>query len=179
VFIDVREHRLDLSSSRFRVRERGRARSSGFCRSMFPRARLGTARTPPPPNLRWGRLPDSGPGLPGRGQSPNGHEARGRGETAPRRSPRRLLAPETSPQPRPSSDASCRGRRSLTLYGVTWGEREAAIATRACKARARQGCGTPRFREEARRSLARGTFRRKVVRERTKGLLTARRAEPQ
>jgi hypothetical protein len=67
VFIDVREHRLDLSSSRFRVRERGRARSSGFCRSMFPRARLWTARTPPPPNLRWGRLPDSGPGFPGRG----------------------------------------------------------------------------------------------------------------
>jgi hypothetical protein len=67
VFIDVREHRLDLSSSRFRVGERGRARSSGFCRSIFPRARPGTARTPSPLNLRWGRLPDSGPGFPGRG----------------------------------------------------------------------------------------------------------------
>jgi hypothetical protein len=33
-------------------------RSCGFCRSMFPRARPGTPRTPQPPNLRLGRLPD-------------------------------------------------------------------------------------------------------------------------
>jgi hypothetical protein len=57
VFTDVREHRLDLGPRAFTRRARGRVRSSGFCRTMFPRARLWTARTPLPPNLRWGRLP--------------------------------------------------------------------------------------------------------------------------
>jgi hypothetical protein len=66
------------------------------------------------------------------------------------------------------SGASCRGRPSLALSGVTRGESETAIAARACKARERQGRATPSFREETRRSPTRGAFHPKVVRERTK-----------
>jgi hypothetical protein len=52
VFIDVREHRLDLSSHAFAWEIEAARAPPGFCRTMFPRARLGTARTPSPPCLR-------------------------------------------------------------------------------------------------------------------------------
>jgi hypothetical protein len=75
----------------------------------------------------------------------------GQGNTAPLRSPRRLLAPETSPQPWPASGASCRGFPPFALSGETRGEGETAIAwhgvsdvpQRACKATRRGGpCDT-------------------------------------
>jgi hypothetical protein len=62
------------------------------------------------------------------------------------------------------SGASCRGHPSLALSGVTRGERDTAIASRACRARERQGRATPSFREETRRSPARGTFHHEIVR---------------
>jgi len=167
----ARVHRCSRTSTRplvpcSRMEDRGRARSSGFCRTTFPRARLGTARTPPPPIMRWGRL--HGTEFPRSGQTTEWARGQGPKSTAPRRSPGRLLASETSPQPRPSSSASCRDHRSLTLSGVTWGEKEVAIASRACMARERQGRATPSFREETRRSPTRGTFHHEIVRERTK-----------
>jgi hypothetical protein len=99
-FIDVREHRLDLWTVRFRERSRGRVRSSGFCRSVSLRARLWTARAPRPPGVRSGRLRGSTE-LP-RSRAIT-EKARGQGskKTAPRRSPRRLLVTETLPQPWP------------------------------------------------------------------------------
>jgi hypothetical protein len=94
VFTDVREHRLDPSTARFRGWTGGRARLSGFCRRMSPRARLWTARAPRPPYPRPGRLPFDRVASTGE-QSPNGTEVRGRGQPclgAPREdcSPRRL-----------------------------------------------------------------------------------------
>jgi hypothetical protein len=96
--------------------------------------------------------------------------ARGQGQrnTVPRRSPSRLLATETSPRPRTRPDASCRGHLFLALSGVTWGERGTAVVRRACMARRREGRATTSFREETRRSPARGTFHHEIVRERTK-----------
>lgn len=161
--------RLDLFAARSRARARGRVRSSGFCRAMFPRARPWAARTPPPLKGGGGDCL-AGAGCPDPRQSPNRLEVRGRGEPFLARSPRRLLATETSPRPRSVSDASCHGRRSLALSGVTWGARGAAIASRACRARERQDRATPGLREEIRRTPARGAFRRKVVRGRTKAL---------
>lgn len=45
VFTDVRRHRLDPSSRRFRGAHRGHARSHDFCRWRSPRARPRTTRT--------------------------------------------------------------------------------------------------------------------------------------
>jgi hypothetical protein len=117
-------------------------RSSGFCRSMSPRARLWTARTSPIAGYAFGatacstELPRSRAiteWVPGQGQR----------NTAPRHSPRRLLVAETSPQPGPPSGASCRGHHPFTLPGAARGEEDTAIARRACRATPSRGpCDT-------------------------------------
>lgn len=165
-FIDVRRHRLDLSPQRFRVGREGRVRSPGFCRCLFPRARPRTARAPRPPNLRAGRLPWSDRVASIEGNHRIWLEVRGRGDrssTFPAAIARHGDFAPTSTV----SGASCRGHRPLALSGVTRAEGDAAIASRACKARERQGRATPGFREEARRSPTRGTFHHWAVRERT------------
>jgi hypothetical protein len=167
VFIDVRERSTRPLTARFRVLARGRVRSSGFCRAMFPRARPWAARTPRPPNCGWGDCL-AGPGCPDPRQSPKQAGGQGPRRTVPRALPATIARHEDFAPTSTVSSASCRDRRSLTLSGVTWGVRGAAIAARACRARERQGRATPSFREETRRSPARGTFRRKVVRGRTK-----------
>lgn len=144
---------------------------------MFPRARPGTPRTPQPPNLRLGRLPDLD-----RVASIEGNHRKGswsgveenRSSTLSAAIARRGDFAPTMAVP----GASCRGHRSLALSGVTRGERDTAIAPRACMARERQGRATPSFREEARRSPTRGTFHHETVRERTKAP-AARQAELQ
>lgn len=106
------------------------------------------------------------PSYPDRGQSPNGLEVRGRGDrssTFPAAIARHGDFAPTSTV----SGTSCRGHRPLALSGVTRAEGDAAIASRACKARERKGRATPGFREEARRSPTRGTFHHAAVRERT------------
>jgi hypothetical protein len=174
-FIDVREHRLDLWIVHFRERSRGRVRSFGFCRSMSPRARLWTTRTSPTAGCAIGATAWSIEVSRSRAIT---EWARGQGQrnTAPRRSPRRLLVTETSPQPRPPSGASCRGHLPFTLPGAARGEGDTAIVRQRTAGRRgalagqrrREGRATPGFREEARCSPARGTFHQKVVRERTK-----------
>jgi hypothetical protein len=98
---DVRRHRLDLSFSRFRVGPRGRVRSCGFCRINVSTSTTVDLSNTPATESAAGATALARPGLPDRGQSPNGLEVRGRGTTDPRRSARRLLVPRTSPQPRP------------------------------------------------------------------------------
>jgi hypothetical protein len=117
------------------------------------------------------------PGLPGRGQPPNGLEVRGRGNRSSAL-PAAIARHGDFAPTSTVSGASCRGHPSLALSGVTWGGRDTAIASRACRARERQGRATPSFREEARRSPTRGTFHHEVVREGTKAR-AARQAERQ
>jgi hypothetical protein len=152
-------------------------RSCGFCRSMFPRARPGTPRTPQPPKFAAGTTARID-----RVASIEGNHRKGtwsgveenRSSTLPAAIARHGDFAPTSTV----SGASCRGHRSLALSGVTRGERDTAIASRACRARERQGRATPSFREEARRSPTRGTFHHEVVREGTKAR-AARQAERQ
>lgn len=167
--IDVRERRPDLSPDRFHGGSRPRAlfrllqiivsTSTTTVRSSTPTAGYAIGATA----ALLVELPRSR-AITGwaRGQGPR--------NTAPRRSPSRLLATETSPRPRSRPDASCRGHLLLALSGVTWGERGTAVVRRACMARRREGRATTSFREEARRSPARGTFHHEIVRERTKAL---------
>jgi hypothetical protein len=114
VFTGVRRHRLDLSSRRFRGTNRGRARPCDFCRWMSPRARPRTTRTSRSTQCAVATAARARPvvafpveaaaGAP-RGQGP--------GQTDARHSRRRLLAPETSPQPR-SFQAPRVARRHLS-----------------------------------------------------------------
>lgn len=169
-FIGVREHRLDLSAVHSRERSGGRVRSSGFCRSMFPRARLWTTRAPRPPGVRSGRL-RARPSCLGRRQSPNGLQVRGRGTPllgAPRGdcssrrlrpNPDRLRAPPVAA----ISLSPCPERRGERRIPPSRG----ALAGQ----RRREGRATSSFREETRRSPARGTFHHEVVRKRTKALV--------
>jgi hypothetical protein len=137
VFIGVARTSTRPVSTRFRARDRGRVRSSDFCRSMFPRARPRTARTSQPPSRGGDDCPGSVELPRPRANHRMGSKVRGRGPPDPRRSPRRLLAAKTSPQPRPVSGASCHDHPSLALSGVTWEETDIATTTRACKARER------------------------------------------
>ena len=152
-------------------------RCSSFCRRMLPRARLWTARTSRPPNLRSGRLPwfNRVTSIEGnhRMGSRSGAEEN-RSSALPAAIARHGDFAPTSTVP----GASCRGHPSLALSGVTRGERDTAIASRACMARERQGRAAPGFREEIRRSPTRGTFHHEVVREGTKAP-AARQAERQ
>jgi hypothetical protein len=153
-------------------------RSSGFCRSMFPRARLWTTRAPRPPGVRSGRLPGSRSSCLDRRQSPNGLQVRGRGTPflgAPRGdcssrrlrpNPDRLRAPPVAA----ISLSPCPERRGERGIPPSPG-RDCRTSRRACRARRREGRATSSFREETRRSPARGTFHHEVVRERTKALV--------
>jgi hypothetical protein len=101
----ARVHRCSRTSTRplaarSHARARGRVRSSGFCRAMFPRARPWTARTPPSRSCD-GSDCLAGPSRPDPWQSPKGLRSGAEENRSLVRSPRRLLATETSPRPRP------------------------------------------------------------------------------
>ena len=101
VFIDVRKPRLDLWPLAFRVRLRGRVRSYDFCRCLFPRARPGTARTSRTTGNRGWDDCQFRPKVTFRIEASR-RRCAGSGveNTESRRSPPRLLAVETLPQPR-------------------------------------------------------------------------------
>jgi len=140
VFIEVRELRLDPCSARCRERLQGRVRYFGFCRWMFPRARLRTARTSRATGCGWDdslfdrKLPSDRIAAEG---------AQGQGSRTPcldtphRDCSRRRL------RPNPDRFGHLLSRTpASSLSGVTWGEIDAAFAARACKARVARGpCG--------------------------------------
>jgi hypothetical protein len=165
---DVRRHRLDLSFTRFRVGPRGRVRSCGFCRINVSTSTTVDLSNTPATESAAGATALCSTGSPrsraitewARGQGSRNN----RSSTLPAATARHA---DFAPTPTVSG-ASCRGHRSFTLSGVTRGESGTAIARALARLRERQGRATPGFREEVRRSPARGTFHPEVVRERTK-----------
>jgi hypothetical protein len=146
VFTVVLRLRLDLSSPRFHGTNRGRARPYDFCKWLSPRARLWTTRA--------SRSTESAVETAARArqgvsflswQPPEVHRVRGRANRCPT-FPSRLLAPETSPQPR-SLRAPGVARR---LPSPVWSDavrRGAADVERPCKERPPKGwygAGPPR-----------------------------------
>lgn len=127
-FIDVREHRLDRRAVHSRERPGGRVRSYGFCRS-----NVSTSTPMDHSNIPDRRVCVRGdcpvrPSCLDRRAITEWALGQGQRNTVPRRSPRRLLVAETSPQPGPPSGASCRGHRPFTLPGAARGEGDTAFA---------------------------------------------------
>jgi hypothetical protein len=166
VFIDVRKPRLDLCP--FAVDERlpGRVRLSGFCRWMFPRARLGTARTSHTTGEQWGRLPRSTESRLSIGQPPKGHRVRGREHRASTLPTVTAHGGDFAPTPIASGHLLSR-EPPASLSGVTWEEDDAATRRALARHAQREGRATPDFREEIGRSPTRGAFRRRPFAERT------------
>jgi len=137
VFIDVRKPRLDPCPLAVRERLQGRVRFFGFCKWMFPRARPGTFRTSRATG-RWSgrlRVRSKVAFRPG-----NRRRCAGSGveNTVPRHSPSRLLATETSPQPR-SLRAPLVAGTGLFPVRSDVGRGRCRHAARACKARVAGG----------------------------------------
>jgi len=140
VFIEVRELRLDPCPLAIRERLRGRVRFFGFCRWMSPRARLRTVRTSRATGVAgttvWvdRKLPFDRTAAEGtQGQGPRTPCL----DTPHRDCSRRRL------RPNPDRFGHLLSRTPISsLSGVTWGENDAAVAARACKARVARGpCG--------------------------------------
>jgi len=143
VFIDVRKPRLDPCPLAVRERLQGRVRHFGFCRWMFPRARLGPLEHPVPLRVVGttamldliesclSKSPATAEGTQGQGSRTPSLD------TPHRDCSRRRL------RPNPDRFGHLLSRLpSSSRSGVTWGENDAANATRACKARAARGsCG--------------------------------------
>jgi hypothetical protein len=143
----ARVHRCSRTSTRPLAHPLSRARSRPHALLRLLQIHVSTSTTTDHSNIT-GRLGVRSGRLPGSIESPRSTAitdgARGQGprNTAPRRSPWRLLAAGTSPQPRPFSGASCRGHRPFTLFGETWGESATAFVWRACRATPARGpCG--------------------------------------
>jgi hypothetical protein len=147
VFIDVRERSTrPLHRALSRASSRPRALLWLLQSNVSASTTVGRSNTPTA-EARWGRLP-------GWTGSPRStaitEQAGGQGprRTVPRALPATIARRGDFAPTSTVSSASCRGRRSLALSGVTWGARGAAIASRACRARERQDRATPSFREE-------------------------------
>jgi hypothetical protein len=141
-------------------------RSSGLCRWLFPRARLGTARTSRTAGERWGRLPRSTESRLSIGQPPKGHRVRGREHRASTLPTVIAHGEDFAPTPIASGRLLSRGPPS-SLSGVTWGEDDAATLRTLARRTQREGRAAPDFREEIGRSPTRGAFRRRPFAERT------------
>ena len=144
MFIDVRKPRLDLCP--FVVHERlpGRVRFSGFCKWMFPRARLWTSRTSRTTGEWPGRLPCS---VESRlSDRATAKVAQGQGSRTPSLDAPHRDCSRRRLRPNPDRFGHLLSRvPTSSLSGVTWGEGDAANATRACKARAARGSCDARF----------------------------------
>jgi hypothetical protein len=143
VFIDVRKPRLDPCSFAIRERLQGRVRHFGFCKWMFPRARLGTARTSRTTGVvgTTAMLDRESPRDPATAEGSQGQGSRAPSLDAPHRdcSRRRL-------RPNPDRFGHLLSRLPpSSRSGVTWGESDAANAARACKARVARGSCDARF----------------------------------
>jgi hypothetical protein len=113
----ARVHRRSKTSTRplpVRCRERlpGRVRSSGFCKWMFPRARLRTTRASRTTGERWGRLPLSIESRLSIGQPPKVRRVRGREHQASTLPTVIAHGGDFAPTPI-ASGTSCRGYRLL------------------------------------------------------------------
>jgi hypothetical protein len=127
-------------SARCRERLQGRVRFFGFCRWMFPRARLGTARTSRATGVT-GTTALFDRKFPSDRIAAEGTQGQGSRtpclDTPHRDCSRRRL------RPNPDRFGHLLSRTPVSsLSGVTWGENDAAFAARACKARVARGpCG--------------------------------------
>jgi len=170
IFIDVREHRLDLSSPALACEIEAACAPAASADRCFHEHDQGPHEHPNHRICGWGDCPVSTE-LPRSRAITERLVVRGRGKPlldAPRGdcSSRRLC---------PDLDRSGRllSRPSLSRPVRSDAGREGyRHRTRACMARERQGRATPSFREETRRSPTRGTFHHEAVRERTKAPAT-------
>jgi hypothetical protein len=133
VFIDVRKRRLDPCPLAIRERLQGRVRHFGFCRWMFPRARLGPLEHPVPLGVvgttamldAKSNLFRVGSSSPATAEGTQGQGSRTPSLDTPHRdcSRRRL-------RPNPDRFGHLLSRVPLSSRsGVTWGESDAANAT--------------------------------------------------